>query len=219
MLDTNALFKSIFLLEDPRPWSCRYSNRPTLATPLFVEIGRGENEGKGRLIDIQGGVDPDWTPLEKLDIDPNSVLGDPGEPIMKKVKEHLEQGDHAKALVHLATGLSIYSDPWAELVDDIEKTRYRASTWFERDIRQVGLVDELTDETIACLEGEDLDSAVEMGLIRAPRHPRPSEEDWLATLLEYATDQGYIKSPEEIRTSILVRTPLDARRGPARQRA
>ena len=65
-----------------------------------------------------------------------------------------------------------------------------ASTWFERDRAFVGLYD--GDVEIFCLWDEAVGEAIQDGFLTTPRHPRPSDSDWLPCLIDYANSMGLI---------------------------
>lgn len=63
--------------------------------------------------------------------------------------------------------------------------QYVCSTWFERDRAHIRLetpcgrvIFELWDEEVA--------DAVESGYLTPPRHPRPTDQQWLESALDYA---------------------------------
>lgn len=66
-----------------------------------------------------------------------------------------------------------------------ESSDYACVTWFERDRAHIRLetprgrvIFELWDEEVA--------DAVESGYLTPPRHPRPSDQQWLESALDYA---------------------------------
>jgi hypothetical protein len=69
---------------------------------------------------------------------------------------------------------------------------YQVNVWIERDVRQISLETEDGKE-IFCLRGEDFDNAITAGFLVPPRHPRPSDEMWLAPAIEYAASMGLLQ--------------------------
>jgi hypothetical protein len=67
---------------------------------------------------------------------------------------------------------------------------YTASVWFERDRAMVALLD--NDKEVFCLWDDDVYGAIQDGFLPKPRHPRPSEAEWLPCLIEYANYYGLI---------------------------
>lgn len=65
------------------------------------------------------------------------------------------------------------------------------SVWFERDRRHLGL-SKPDGSSVFDLWDEEVDEAIEDGLLTKPRHPRPSDEDWRIHLLAYARAHGLI---------------------------
>lgn len=201
MLDPKLLQNNVLLLEDPMPWATRYSSEVSISTPLFIEFGA---DGKARLLDIMGGIDPDWTDPADLGIvnSKDSPYGYAKPFAWDEVVGHLRSGDPAKAMSVLIADMARFDEDWSTLMWSVQRSRYSSSAWFERDIRQVGLTDELTGKDIITLEGEELDDAITMGLLTPPRHPRPSDSDWLNPLMEYALYTQIIESPDDIQSRL-----------------
>lgn len=190
----NETKQTTLLVEDPARWACRYSSRPTIATPLFIQHRPG---GEARLLDIAGGVDPDWTPLDQLGLEPE--FGLPIDPaIWHQTQVLIEAGAHTQAFDHLVHQVAQQNDEWSEFEETVSHDRYFASAWFERDRSNVVLTDTLSGKDLVALWDDDVTGAIESGYLRAPRHPRPREEDWLQPLVSYAQDMGLIHKPEEV---------------------
>jgi hypothetical protein len=68
---------------------------------------------------------------------------------------------------------------------------YTVNVWMERDRRQLSL--ETSDgQQVFCLSDEDFEEAITDGFLVPPRHPRPSDDMWLAPAIDYATSMGLI---------------------------
>lgn len=107
------------------------------------------------------------------------------------------QGQAAFAAVCVA--MDRYTDfdsdhTWQRFLTALEKDRFEANVWFERDRRNLSLRDTVMGVDVFSLWDEDVDEAIEGGFIRPPRHPRPSDADWLPTLMDYAESQGMVMS-------------------------
>lgn len=83
---------------------------------------------------------------------------------------------------------------WQRFLSELERGRYEADVWFERDRANLTLRDTVMDTAVFSLWDEEVSQAIQDGLITAPRHPRPSDADWLPALLDYATSQGLLMS-------------------------
>ncbi|MEJ8837609.1 hypothetical protein [Ramlibacter sp. AN1133] len=88
---------------------------------------------------------------------------------------------------------------WQDFLARLEKDRYTASAWFERDRAQLGLRDEVLDRDVLSLWDDDVRDAIDSGFLATPGRPRPSESEWLEPLLAYANEQGLttsLRAPE-----------------------
>lgn len=197
MIKPDTLNKTVFLVEDPHQWACRYSDRPTLATPLFIE--RDPATGLVRLMDIQGGVDPDWSLPEHLGVDlTGGYFGMPVPMDLWRAAEALLQaGRPADAMMTVVSSLAHTDGNWDEFHDAVQRDRYEVNVWIERDNRQITLTDLLSGNDVFCLTDEEFDSAIESGYLSRPRGPRPQERDWLNPAIDYGTQIGLIKDPGE----------------------
>lgn len=65
-------------------------------------------------------------------------------------------------------------------------------TWFERDRQNVRL-ETVGGQVIFDLWDEDVSEAVRDGFLETPRHPRPSDEQWLPCAIAYAKDMGLLQ--------------------------
>lgn len=185
---------TVFLVEDPARWACRYSERPSIATPLFIQYRVG---GQARLLDISGGVDPDWTALEQLGIEEDFGLPI-DDALWHQVQTLLNKGDNTGAFDHLVHTMGMRSEEWSNFADTVSKGRYFASAWFERDRQNLVLTDTLSGKDVVELWDEEVSHEIESGNITPPRFPRPSDEDWLAPLLSFAREMGLVRSPNEV---------------------
>jgi hypothetical protein len=68
---------------------------------------------------------------------------------------------------------------------------YICVTWFERDRKFVSLGGP-GGATIFELWDSAVDEAVESGYLPTPRHPRPSDDQWLPCAIEYALSKKLI---------------------------
>jgi hypothetical protein len=83
---------------------------------------------------------------------------------------------------------------WQRFLSELERGRYEADVWFERDRANLSLRDTVMDAAVFSLWDEEVSQAIQNGFITAPRRPRPNDADWLPALLDYATSQGLLKS-------------------------
>ena len=65
-------------------------------------------------------------------------------------------------------------------------------TWFERDRQNVRL-ETPSGRVIFDLWDDDVTQAIEDGFLKRPRHPRPSDSDWLPSAIDYAKDMGFLQ--------------------------
>lgn len=203
MIQLDGLNSTLWALAHPMDWAHRFSNRTTLGTPLFIEIDRTDPGGaRARLLDITGGVDPDWSPISRFENQEANgcncwVPVDPAD--SAPVKEALGQGNMAKAAcLMIAAMAQRHGDQWEDLARNLEETRYEANAWFERDNRQLTLLDLISNQYVVDLQGDDVDEAIESGYLSRPRAIRPSDSDWVAPLLEYARSLGLAPSLEDL---------------------
>lgn len=75
---------------------------------------------------------------------------------------------------------------WQLYVQALERDRYEADAWFERDRKHLRLHDKLLGQDVVSLWDDQVDQAIDDGFLTAPRRPRPSSSDWLRPLLDYA---------------------------------
>lgn len=189
-LDSTKLNQSIFLLNDPGRWSCRYSSRPTVATAIFAEFG---DDGQVRLLDISGGIDPDWTNAKDLDITrQDTVEIDPN--IWAATERILEDHGAACALSALADFMANNNPEWETFSDALQEGRFSASAWFERDRQNLVLTDSLSNADVVTLWDESVTEALEDGFLQRPRMIRPTDSDWIEPLKAYAQAQGLLSS-------------------------
>lgn len=85
---------------------------------------------------------------------------------------------------------------WANLSSIPAAKRFTASTWFERDRKNLTLCDELTQTDIVELWDEDVDQALEDGYLNRPTKTSGGDEDWVEPLLDYARSQGLMTGYE-----------------------
>lgn len=85
-------------------------------------------------------------------------------------------------------------ESWDSFLCALEKDRFTASTWFERDRANVTLRDEALYCEVFSLWDEEVAEAIESGFLRPPARPRPSDAEWLPQLLDYAQEHGLIRS-------------------------
>lgn len=204
MIELDNINKTTWALKNPMDWAQRYSNRVTLATPLFIEIDSTvPNAARARLLDINGGADPDWSPLSKFvnqeDDTENGQHGvsvDSGD--LSLIKQAFSQGAAAAACLMIASMSERWGGQWEELADALEADRYEPNAWFERDNRQLTLLDLFSNTYVVELQDGEVDDAIESGYLNRPKLIRPSDADWAAPLLEYARSQGQGLSLQDI---------------------
>lgn len=85
-------------------------------------------------------------------------------------------------------------ESWQDFLDALEQDRFTASAWFERDRAHLGLRDEVLDCDVVSLWDEAVQEELDAGFLRAPRHPRPSDIDWLPHLVDFAQERSLIIS-------------------------
>lgn len=78
-----------------------------------------------------------------------------------------------------------------EEVTEIRDADYEVCAWFERDRKNLSLTAP-GSKCVLDLWDEEVDDLIDSGYLTAPRHPRPSQEDWRPHLLAYARHTGLI---------------------------
>jgi hypothetical protein len=148
--------------------------------------GRLMGERRLTFDDISGGWDG-ITDFGKLDL-----------PLIKRALSTSSEDAQKKAffqICQLADARSADVDcPWQDFLKELERDRFEASAWFERDRRNLSLTDNVTGDTVVSLWDDDVDEAIESGYLSTPRVPRASDSDWLNPLKAYADEYGLIPS-------------------------
>jgi hypothetical protein len=191
-IDHTQLNQSIFLLSDPGRWSCRYSSRPTVATAIFAEFDHG---GKVRLLDILGGIDPDWSEETALEItrqDQDVLTLDRS--VWDQTQTLLQDCGPAFALSALANFMADSYPEWEDFSETLQADRFSASAWFERDRQNLVLTDHLANKDIVTLWDEAVTEAIEDGYLSRPKTVRPKDSDWIEPLKNYAQSMGLLPS-------------------------
>lgn len=187
---------SVFLLAKPAQWALRYGDRPKVDCPLFVRYeGRNARQRQAVLLDIFGQKDL------RLDAPTDS----PDDPFCFMIPDRIVEvlsrpkAVTAKTAASLVLGIAHheapFSDGWQEMRDLIERDRYEAHAWFERDRKNLCLTDLFTNTEVVSLWDDDVEQAIEDGFLRPPRPPRPKDRDWLEPLLAYARSQDALAEP------------------------
>jgi hypothetical protein len=65
---------------------------------------------------------------------------------------------------------------------------FSCNVWIERDRKVLTLY--FMGQEVLTLSDEAVDEAIEGGFLATPRKPRPSEDDWLDPLINYASETG-----------------------------
>lgn len=83
---------------------------------------------------------------------------------------------------------------WQDFLEHLERDRFTASAWFERDRAHLCLRDEVLGREVISLWDDEVEEELAAGFLRRPRAPRPSDEDWVQPLLELARERGLVTS-------------------------
>lgn len=80
------------------------------------------------------------------------------------------------------------SDEWSD--SDINVNRCSANVWIERDRKVITLTNDFFGLEVFTLTDDAVDDAIDSGYLTPPRHPRPTDEDWVPYLVDYANSMG-----------------------------
>ena len=124
----------------------RYGGNPRVGAPIRLET---REDGHVRLLDILGGVDPDWIDparatgnLDHIEIAPED---------WERVTAIVSNEGGSAALLALTEDMANLSDEWESFASALNDNRFEASAWFERDRKNLVLTDKLTGEDIITL--------------------------------------------------------------------
>ncbi len=171
----------------------------SLATPVFIEfkepllLGTHPWNREARLRSLSSfmlGSEPEWQSADDLisggaptfDALPSALAND--------IDEMLVLGRSDLAMCALVREMAEREEGWEAFRESLERERFTASVWFERDRKNVTLTDGLTSRDLVCLWDDDVDDAIESGNLTPPRVPRACDSDWLEPLLQYANETG-----------------------------
>jgi len=179
----------ILLLANPTEWMDRFGGHPGVTSPVRVEI---RDDGYVRLIDIAGGVGPDW-------IDPARATGsvdhiEISAEDWERVKGTIVSTGAPAALLALSEDMANLSDDWEAFDSALRDDRFEAAAWFERGRKNLILTDNLTGEDILTLWDQEVDDAIEDGFLTPPRMIRPRSADWVGPLKEMALSKGLLST-------------------------
>lgn len=172
-----------------------------LGSPVFVEFEAARQpgadvSGKARLRSISSlmlGSEPAWEDCSELaaryEFDGVWFAGVSDE-LAVVLAERISEGRSDLALCALVREMAPQEDAWDDFRDALQENRFEANVWFERDRKNVRLTDGLTSRDVVCLWDDDVDSAIDAGLLCAPSRARPADSDWLQPLLDYADATG-----------------------------
>lgn len=197
--------KEVFALRDPMPWANRWGERVNLCAPVFIWVPnwrRGDPhvddfdqvpDGMVELLDINLEREIGPIPVADLGMAPDDCCWDiPSAALAELRKEPGKRRPAAERLTRLAAELASRDPggPWERFDHALNKSRYEASAWFERDRKSLILTDLLDGREVFALWDEDVDFALDSGYLTSPRRPRPSDADWLSHLIDYAQATG-----------------------------
>ena len=70
---------------------------------------------------------------------------------------------------------------------------YVCTTWFERDRKHIRLETPKGRKVFELWDG-DVIQAIDDGFLSFPKHPRPSDDHWQSSAVDYAKAKGLIKA-------------------------
>lgn len=191
-LQTRSINKSIFLLKDPLKWVGHSGSRPTLDSPLFVQLKKARpGVMLVSLVDIKGTLYSNLTSEEAREVEFEEISMESWD----IAKEHLNKKNPTAAFLEIARNGSLSQEddcPWDEFLEVALKDRFEASAWFERDRASLCLTENISRKSIVELIDDDVKDAIESGYLSSPSTPRPKDSDWMAPLVAYAQSQGLI---------------------------
>lgn len=144
-----------------------------------------------RLLNFDGAPLGDWKSLKEASTLWDSELAFSPSPNLAKDKAWSAATTHpqeAARFVAMVDILQSRSDEWSD--SGINVNRCSANVWIERDRKVLTLTNDFFGLEVFTLTDESVDEAIDSGYLKPPHHPRPSDEDWVPCLIDYADSMG-----------------------------
>lgn len=207
-----ALNKSIWLIDEPQALLASGEAPSAASLPIFIHYELPV-KGLATVATLLLANGEPWNTRERRPLaEVFELCGDPSGSIGIGIGSHLMDAiNNTRALARgnnpvdrkVAAGrvlcaaiaeTSASSDAWARLSYRAAKDRFTANVWFERDRKNVRLVDELTGIELVNLWDDAVVEAIGSGYLVAPkgRIGIDDEWDWPAALEDYARDIGLL---------------------------